>query len=81
MLSCIFIAKTSMGAGGSPPPPPPPPVNALRILLRPKYVPIARTPAAAPLATNVVLPIARSWTSNLPILIIACYEPSNNPQS
>jgi len=60
-LSCIFIAKTSTGAGGLlPPPPPPPPVKSSRILLRPKYVPIVATPAAAPLATIVVLPIARS---------------------
>ena len=39
----VFIAFTSIGAGGLPPP-----ANALRILLRPRYAAIAPTPAAAP---------------------------------
>ncbi len=58
LISCTFIATTSIGAGESPRPPPPPPVNKLRILQRPRNVAIAATPAAARDATIVILSIA-----------------------
>ncbi len=59
-LYCLYfhqVAYLSIGAGGSPPPPPPPtpPVNKSRILLCPRNVAIAPTPAAAPAATIVTL--------------------------
>jgi hypothetical protein len=53
----MFIAVTSIGAGGSPPPPA---VNIARILPIPSYNAFAPTPAAAPPATNVTLSIAKS---------------------
>ncbi len=61
-LSCMFMAKTSIGGRGSPPPH----VKKSRILPRPRNAAIAPTPAAAPPATMITLSIAMSWARNLP---------------
>jgi hypothetical protein len=52
----MFIAVTSMGAGGSSPPP----VDISRRAPRPRYTAIARMPAAAPKTIPPILTISVS---------------------
>ena len=75
VATAIFIAVTSIGAGGSLPPPP---VNKSIILPIPRYNDIAATPSAAFTATAPTPSINRPLATNLPASIIACFCKDSN---
>ena len=74
VATAIFIAVTSIGAGGSLPPP----VNKSIILPIPRYNDIAATPSAAFNATTPTPSIARPLARNLAASIIACFCKDSN---
>ena len=75
VATAIFIAVTSIGAGGSPPPPP---VSKSIILPIPRYNDMAATPSTAFTATRPTPSIARPSATNLAASIIACFCKDSN---
>ena len=69
LIIALFIADTSIGAGGVPPPPP---VKISIILLIPRYNTIAATASAVFVATPPITSISPSCKRNLAAFIIAC---------